>query len=364
MAELIDSDEISRAVGALLETYFLYIGTRHLGWLLYAYEQFKDEDINVDALFVATVALCRIKERDHSLVALHLWRMVDEGPPDWPTASAEGANPLESFFAACVRQGKVRAAFWAVGGLDEGAIGRGIEVALAVRTPVSRQIFEIVKSVRRWGCVPFAWHTMVALCLMYVGLRAVPIVPIVQTMPTWLADERSAWDAVLGQRGRRLYAPRQDCYYLETRRGCMTYKESNESVIRQLGTDPVVTMSLLGPWATDAPPPDDDAWDAWATRLFVDDIPDEWSTADVAKSHGAGQVGGLCAPTLEKWLRRFNFAGAYYSYGMKPATSTATEITEPWSATTWLESLWRPGLDAAAYDLAPRRVEYVIPAAS
>ncbi len=359
--ELIDSDEIASAISTLVETYVLYIGVRHLEWLIYAFESFEGEDVDLDALHIATLALCRYKERDCSLVALHLFQGTDTTVPDSPTIHGTGEG-AEAYFAACARQGKVRAAFWAAKSLGEEAIERGIDFALEPRPPVARRLFDIVKSLRRWCGIDFPWHTLVALSLMVVGLRNYELAPMKTEMPAFLRSEIATWDSLLGRRGRRIYAPREDCFYLETRRGCMPYTQSTESALKQLGTQDATASLLRGTecWADVPDGRDDEAWEAWTTRIFVDDIPDEWSAADRAKSHGPGKVGGLTAPTVEKWLRRFNFAGAYYTFSVKPKMDGLSGPVKgsSWSAIEWLRSLWRPGGPCEG-DLSPKKKELV-----
>lgn len=332
LQELLDSEEITVAVATLVETYMVYYGTQHLEWLLFAEEELGGEEVGDGALFAATFALCSYKERDTSLVGLHILRMQDAEPPDYPT-STKSIIDLEGYFAACLRQGKVRAAFWAAGNLDEPAIGRGIE---AIMTDDKRRLFATLKRLRLWSGIDFAYHTLLAYTLMVMGRRDIHLGTVKRTSPAWLKEEREKWSAELGRRGRRLYAP-------HWRRGPLTE-------IRQLGLQPE-TVALLGaaPWTNDEvhAKMTDDEWEAWTEKVFVDDIPDEWSAADVAKSHGPGGV----APAP------LDFSCGYYTYGMKEGC----EAQNVWWK--YLADMWN-GAKAWNGDLRGRRVIYEVESAS
>jgi hypothetical protein len=61
----------------------------------------------------------------------------------------------------------------------------------------------------------------------------------------------------------------------------------------------------------------EDAWDGFITFAFPDDIPDEWSAADRALSHGDGFLVPGTAPSRPNWFR--NWYPSSSSPFLKPA---------------------------------------------
>lgn len=325
LQELLDSEEITVAVATLVETYMIYYGTQHLEWLLFAEEELGGEEVGDSSLFAATFALCSYKERDTSLVALHMLRMQDVEPPDYPTVGY--INDIADYFAACLRQGKVRAAFWAAGSIDEPAIERGIE---AIMTDDKRRLYATLKQLRIWSGIDFAYHTLLAYTLMVMGRRDIHLGTVKTTLPAWLKEERETWYKLLGRRGRRLHTP-------PIRRGQLTE-------IRQLGLQPE-TVALLkdAPWTNGELRADmtDDEWETWTEKTFIDDIPDEWSATVQAKSHGPGG----------KEFSPIDFSCAYYTYG----TKLTCESQDNWCL--YLTDLWNGPRDWTG-ELGSHRVEY------
>ena len=352
LQELIDSEEVGQAVAVLVETHLLYYGVRHLGWLKEAHTCFEAEDIGTDELHAACADLCSLKQQDHSLVALHLIRLQDlrgAGPPDFITVHPPTAGLL-GYYMAALRQGKVRAAFWAAAGLTEQQLDTATNEVVATE-PERQVIWKIVCGVRRWACINFGYDTMVALSLMVIAAPIDGKQYNFKGRHLW-QEQRAEWAAQLGRRGRRLIQPHWSAFYLETRRGRMSYGMSTISELRALGQPGDTIQRLAGCtyWRElmdeiqMSYPDPDDAWEKFCGRAFPDDTPDEWSAADQLKSHGPGMVGqATCNANVAKWLGRFNMSTAYYTYGVSfkdlVPSSSIVPPEVPWSAVQWLAGL-------------------------
>jgi hypothetical protein len=393
LQELIDSGEAAFAIKAMVETYIFNCGVMHLGWLKAAYEAFATEEVTEDALYEICIALCRISVRDYSLIGLHLVRMADCRSGVAP--KLEGVQPegTHQYFMEALRQGNVRAAFWAANSVDVVAMLRTATHSLMVGP------LEIIYGLNGWAGTAFASHTILCLLLMTCGLRLdefeATLAPPIVGIPATILEERIQWAALLGRRARRLYTVPNDCFYLVTQRGRMPWSASTDADLRRVG-DKLTTAPYLRNcefWndmideCTEGSPDkdcfaddedcfaDDESWENFANKAFVDDIPDEWSAEERLKSHGPGKCGQATAcATVSKWLRYnvstnemgvVTFRGCRFLAGCELTAKREIDfinadrhvpISENWSADGWLGTLWLQAntdyLDTAMMGLA------------
>lgn len=376
LQELIDSGEAAFAIKAMVEAYTLNCGVQRLSWLKAAYEAFASEEVTEDALYELCIALCRISARDYSLIGLHLVRMADCVSGTVP--KLEGVQPegVQQYFLESLRQGNIRAAFWAASALDSNTL---LAALRSKAHPLMVGPLEIIYRLNEWAGTTFAPHTILCLLLMVCGLRldeyeatlANPVLGI----PVTVLEERIQWTALLGRRARRLYAIPNSCFYLVTRRGRMPWSESTDADLRRVG-DQLTTAPYLRncefwnsmidecTWRPSAEDPgtegfaDDEDWENFSNKAFVDDIPDEWSIEERLKSHGPGKCGQATAcATVSKWLRynvsttdmgAVTFKGCRFLAGCEEVAKRAAlgdrhvPVDEDWSAAAWLTTLWAP----------------------
>jgi hypothetical protein len=367
LQELIDSGEAAFAIKAMVEAYLLNCGVSRLGWLIAAYNWFSTEEVDEEALYEACIALCRIKVRDYSLIGLHLARIADSqrGPP--PLIGAEWQT-AQQYMAIALNQGNARAAFWASTSLDP-------DIVLGMlRDPSLVQPLEVIYGLNSWAGTAFAQHTVLCLLLMVRCLRAEeyeevfkpPTVGISAT----IQEEKIQWAALLGRRARRLYTIPDGCFYLVTRRGRMPWSESTDAELRAVGDQRLARQHFGGceHWNSmidectegdmDDGFADDESWEGFANKAFVDDIPDEWSLEERLKSHGPGKCGQATAcATVSKWLRynvsvtdmgSVTFKGCRFLCGAEEVAKRAIDligadryvsVDTDWSAAAWLGSL-------------------------
>lgn len=137
--------------------------------------------------------------------------------------------------------------------------------------------------------------------------------------PTELLSYRrewATWTSMVGRRKARIHTIPAEALHGSTTRGAIPFKYTNIADVR----DPVALLSegcrfwrlaleeagVTVDEDTQAIAfPDDDAIEAFYQRYFPDDIPDEWSAEDQAKSHGRGcQDSETPAPAPEEVLVR------------------------------------------------------------
>lgn len=392
LQELIDSGEAAFAIKAMVEAYILNCGVQRLGWLKAAYEAFASEEVTEDALYELCIALCRISVRDYSLIGLHLVRFSDCQAGRIPKLTCPPPEGVQAYFIEALRQGNVRAAFWAAGSLDSNSL---LTILRSGAHPLMVGPLEIIYRLNSWAGTTFAPHTILCLLLMTCGLRAdefeATLKPPTQGIPATVLEERIQWTALLGRRARRLYAIPHGCFYLVTRRGRMPWSESTDADIRRVG-DQLTTAPYLRNcefWNNmidecsegfaddegwDDKGWDDEGWENFSNKAFVDDIPDEWSLEERQKSHGPGKCGQATAcATVSKWLRynvsttdmgAVTFRESRFLTGCEEVAKQAINligaeryvpVAEDWSASGWLATLWlqanTEALDASMMNL-------------
>ncbi len=368
LQELIDSGEAAFAIKAMVEAYLLNCGVSRLGWLIAAHSWFATEEVDEEALYEACISLCRIKIRDYSLIGLHLGRMSDaqrSGPP--PLIGAEWQT-AQQYLSVALNQGNARAAFWASASLDP------CSLLAMLRNPNLIQPLEIIYGLNAWAGTAFAPHTIICLLLMVCCLRADEYEEVFKPptvgIPATIQEEKIQWTALLGRRARRLYTIPDGCFYLVTRRGRMPWSATTEPELRAVGDQRLARLHFGGceHWNSmidectegemDDGFADDESWEGFANKAFVDDIPDEWSLEERLKSHGPGKCGQATAcATVSKWLRYnvsvtdmgvVTFKGSRFMTGFETVAKQAIDlcgadrhvpVDEPWSAAAWLGSL-------------------------
>lgn len=348
LQELIDSEEIGWGVSTLVETCILYYGVHGIGWLKEAYNCFKEEDIGLDELHAACADLCGLEQQDHSLIALQLQRVRDlgkVGPPEYITSEVAASPPLHRYFITAIHQGKVRAAYWAAAGMTENELESCISSAIA-EDKDRRDLWKIVCGLRRWACIDFGFDSLVAISLMVICAPAAVKVYNFKGRRPWL-EARTEWESLKGRRARRSKQVHWSAFYLETRRGRMSYYMTTITELRSIGESSNTIPRLCTYWQQLLDEiqmsGSDDVWEEFCRHAFPDDIPDEWSAVDQEWSHGTGKVGQAeCNANVAKWLWRFNLEASYYTYGISFKDIVASETVSPeqqWTAIAWLKSL-------------------------
>lgn len=117
------------------------------------------------------------------------------------------------------------------------------------------------------------------------------------------------YEALIGKRKRRALMIPKECLYGKTKRGTMTYTDSN---IREL-YDPEYIIenskifdTILEKYGSyEAFVEDAESLENFMNWYFPDDIPDEWSRADQEKSHGYGINQINDKPLLRRYFMRF-----------------------------------------------------------
>lgn len=304
LQELIDSGEAGAAITVMVETCIYHCGVYGIAWLRAAAAAFTEP--TEESLFAACMSLCRIKARDYSFIGLHILG-------------------------------------------DQGA-----------------DLYEPFAGINDWAGTEFADCSLAILCKL-ANADAESVAPKGDIPPSVAADLQR-WTAALGRRARRELAVPKDAVRIVTRRGRMSHNQSTAAELRQVGRQWKTADFLGGCAAWDemiewhgVTPESDEAWELFCETAFPDDIPDEWSAADQAKSHGPG-LAGHPTVTAKRWViynmpcTEFGLPAFETSYFIGPSAPTVRmrlnaspcsnrqlAVNEFWTPAAWLAEVWAEG---------------------
>jgi len=292
--EMLDSAMTTEFFTAMLVIWRLGFGIAALPW----FSEFKRveamEELETDVLIGLAVGLARSK-RDTTYLILAGTKTPAEQVD--LCLVPKGLTGVDAFFASAIIQGRTITAWRALPSIGVAALG---SVASYKHGEAGTKLVEL--------CAEYPALIIAALCLPRGELQK----RLGQGMPTMLdevVDALTEWDTLKG-RARRVYTVPYEALYWATARGGMTVYQSADAGLRGSLERP---GKLWGSVFWDSVAEDLGGWlavraDA-ATRerfydhFFPDDIPDEWSVADRAKSHGSGCMQPGTAPSLTRFLQ-------------------------------------------------------------
>jgi hypothetical protein len=215
-----------------------------------------------------------------------------------------GLTGVDAFFAAAVIQGRTVTAWRALP-----SIGRDT-LATVARYKHGEAGASLLGACSEPALI------IAGLCLSreeLAGRLAKPVPGMLDEVVEALTD----WDSLKG-RARRVYTVPHEALYFITARGNTTVYDTTDAQLRGCLERPgklwgsVFWDSIvedLGGWL--AVRSDDPTREAFYDDYFPDDIPDEWSLADRAKSHGHGSLQPGTTASVARFLKAW--FGAYSS---------------------------------------------------
>ena len=258
--ELGDSGLIKEAWTTLVEAWLWFSLATDPNWIC-------DIRLGTDDLHLAAYRLCT-NPKDNSLWATlvtqpHHDTLCRNLPPIQPPAG------LERYFALALFQRKGLAAIWAAEQLG------------AVVLPAESRIVATV--LEACGLADPAISLSAQILFVCSRTEARPAV----VLPAEIGAALRQWTERIGRRSRRVFAVPQECLYglTERGRGVDTIAEFRRMDDRIREDTTGFWPQALAPYQEGDP---DDALEAFYAAFFPDDIPDEWSAEECAKSHGPG----------------------------------------------------------------------------
>jgi hypothetical protein len=258
--ELVDSSLIKEAWTILVEAWLWFSLATDPNWI-------RDIRLGTDDLHLAAYRLCT-NPKDNSLWATlvtqpHHDTLCRNLPPSMPPAG------LERYFSLALFQRKGLAAIWAAEQLG------------AVVLPAECRIVPTVLEACGLGDPAISLSAQILFLCSRTDAR-----PAV-ALPASIVDAVRQWTALVGRRSRRVFAVPLPCLYGLTERG-----RGVDTIAEFRRLDDRIREETTGFWPQALAPyqqgDPDAALEAFYAAFFPDDIPDEWSAEEAAKSHGPG----------------------------------------------------------------------------
>lgn len=299
--EMLESGMTTEFFDALRCIWLLGFGIGGLPWFSEFTRVEAMEDLETDVLLGLVVGLAR-SQRDISYLIL-------AGSKDSAEQVAlcivpKGLAGVDAFFASAIMQGRTITAWRALPSIGDGTLStvakhKHGEAGLTLLALLSEPALRVA-----------------ALCLPRGELEA----RLAQAVPGMLdevVDALTLWDTLKGVK-RRVYKIPYESLWLTLRGNTTVYETADKNLRGSLERPGRLWGSVfwdsiaedLGGWLairSDAPTREN-----FYDEYFPDDIPDEWSLAERAKSHGGGclQPGtsASVARLLQSWFGRYSSA--------------------------------------------------------
>ncbi len=308
----------------MIEVYLVRYGCNRLRWLLEARQATLGGFIDPDKLIELCYGLTTMTQEnvDISLIASPFVYVHDTSssvPPIKSIPDVPGlplGSALENYIMKALSSGNVRAAFWAVHYSNDESIVKICNYYRSKMTPQLGTCFDALRNLNTWACLDYSPRIHLLLCFMLITFAHKSGPSIAQSFEglrrpqAHIYDQIAEWEELIGRRSRRIYSIPSSCLYMSTWRGILPHTKTTINQINSMGANPQLTYSVINEcsyWreifeshrnivalsCTSSTGEShgcntDDTWEAFCEWAFPDDIPDEWSAEEKAKSHGPG----------------------------------------------------------------------------
>jgi len=258
--ELVDSGLLKEAWTTLVEAWLWFSLATDPNWIC-------DIRLGVDDLHLAAYRLCT-NPKDNSLWATlvtqpHHDTLCRNLPPSLPSSG------LERYFSLALFQRKGLAAIWAAHRLTA-----DVQQLLPAESRIVPSVLGTC------GLVDEAISLSAQILFVCSRTDQRPAV----VLPAEIVVAVRRWTELVGRRTRRVFAVPLPCLYGLTERG-----RGVDTIAEFRRMDDRIREETTGFWPLALVPyRHEDAVEAFYAAFFPDDIPDEWSAEEAAKSHGPG----------------------------------------------------------------------------
>jgi hypothetical protein len=350
-SELLDSGLVDEMIGGLQRIWLCAFGIKALGWLRAFQEVTGGDEVSSEEIIGLVVGLSIIGGnggRDRSIITL-LADPIAEQPDRVNTGDVSPAfTPLEAFVARAILQRRSRTAWGGLHGMETPDVFLQ-KIAMAKHGIAGCRCLTTIAGT---GLSPWEQRATIvaALCLDHAAF----IKSWSQNAVGEVPSDLETWTANLGRRARRVYAIPDECLYWFTRRGkeLSVYDTNEKEIMGRLEKSAALWGSdfwdsvaeEFGGWLkikTDA-----ESREAFYEAHFPDDIPDEWSSAERAKSHSRG--------VLQKTLGADASRALQTLFGRLPTAVVWGPLPPVKNVETW-EDLWADvgSIDTKGWNLTP-----------
>ena len=316
--ELLLSGQIGETISTLFEAWLWHKGPCHLSWLIHAWTTLRSESLAAEDILLSAAQLSMIPydKQDHSLwniLALATKDMPDRITPSTPGWIDDDIDEKERYLICALYQGKARSAWWMAQQISLNRAWKLIETYATMQQLESHTlVLEALQQYEYLLGFRSDEYDMIMLCAAV--LYCCKPVQLTVHLPIQLhpmhVDVMKRWNERMGRKAYRSYTIPSACLYGVTRRGNMKWSQSTVSSLNN------IEPSLIGcPFWEEAIAEygviqdgrivwnSDDDLENFYDNNFPDDIPDEWTKAEKAVSHGDGLLGPTEIVTLYKYAR-------------------------------------------------------------
>jgi hypothetical protein len=331
--ELLHSGHIGETISTLFEAWLWHKGPCHLAWLIHAWTTLHSEHLAAEDILLSAAQLSMVPydKQDHSLwniLALATTEMPDRVTPCTPAWLSDSVydtlDDKECYLIRALYQGKARSAWWMAQQINHVGIWKIIEI-YAVQQQLEHYtiVLEALQQYEHLLGYRSDEYDMIIQCMAILYCcRPVQLskeLPV--RLPVRQQESIQRWTSQIGRKAYRLYPIPSACLYGVTRRGKMKWNQSTVSSLNH------VEPSLIGcPFWEEAIAEygvieegrivwnSDDELEDFYDRYFPDDIPDEWTKAEKAVSHGDGLLAPTEVVTLYKYARSTFTKWSYFAW--------------------------------------------------
>lgn len=316
--ELLHSGHIGETISTLFEAWLWHKGPCHISWLIHAWTTLRSDSLAAEDILLSAAQLSMIPydKQDHSLwniLTLATVEMPDRVTLKTPAWISDSVDNKERYMIRALYQGKARSAWWMAQQLTVVNAWKVIKIYADKQQLESYAIvLEALQQYEHLLGYRSDEYDMIILCLTI--LYCCHPVQLSKELPIHLSvryqESIQRWNGCIGRKAYRSYTIPSACLYGVTCRGKMKWSQSTVSFLNN------IEPSLIGcPFWEEAIAEygiieegrilwnsDDDLEDFY-DRYFPDDIPDEWTKAEKAVSHGDGLLAPTEIVTLYKYAR-------------------------------------------------------------
>ena len=367
--ELLLSGHIGETISTLFEAWLWHKGPCHIVWLIQAWTRLHTENLEAEDILLSATQLSIIPydKQDHSLwniLALTTAEMPDRVTSYTPAWISDDMNDKELYLIRALHQGKAQSAWWMAQQISSKQVWSLLEIyALQQNLEYHKIVLEALQQYEHLLGYRNDTYDMILLCtaVLYCCHPTQLTKELLTHLHPVHKDAIERWNARIGQKAYRSYAIPSACLYGITRRGTMKWSQSTVSFLNN------VEPSLIGCpfWEEaireygaiqDGLQPSikwnsDDELEEFYDRYFPDDIPDEWTKAEKAVSHGDGLLAPTEHITLYKYARSTFTKWSYLAWNTYESMlqQLHTQIDKNWDGT--FASIYKP-IQVEPYDHA------------
>jgi hypothetical protein len=319
--ELLLSGHIGETISTLFESWLWHKGPFHLSWLIRAWTTLRSDSLAAEDILLSAAQLSMIpyEKQDHSLwniLALSSEKMPDRVTPSTPVWVDAEIDPKELYFVRALHQGKACSAWWMA---QQFTITRAWDMIETYITHLPKIYNIIIDALLHYdellGYSSLSYDKiMLCAAVLCCCLSEEQLAVSVKELPSELHPTHNEaiqrWNERIGRKAYRSRSIPSACLYGVTERGRMKWSQSTVSSLNH------IEPSLIGcPFWEEAINEygvitnnriiwnSDDDLENFYDRYFPDDIPDEWTKAEKAVSHGDGVLSPTETISLYKYAR-------------------------------------------------------------